>query len=1053
MLLELLSVRCYHSHSCKPLLHLLAGPLLYRRHQPLGRPTWHIRRSQFSGNLQSYRAVPVNGYARGGFRARVWKGNTSSKSIQYTLHEDPIAPSDILTAAFRRFDYPWAVPVTIRRRSNWVYGRRIRRRDYPRRRFHLTLHNILAQYISFIEPNFRLFREGDTDPALEEALDQDVQEIFDDRAVIYLQSKGYDVSDVLTWAWVLASPSSERAALRLLAVSESGSTKNSKWRDPVPTFLFMYFLRRPNFTAQACKYLIVYSARQIFLRNDSSAAAMLPKSLTQSSLWQVTSGSSFKRSALRVGQSNLNPMTDDTAMIIVARLLRHTRRVWPAGMITIATIFSTYAQRRYAMTDKQLDCEVSRERAGRLSLLYNRILSLLALPSSQYSMRDLPYNQRAQFIIISGMSKFTPALVINREGYRAVTSIQLAHRKTIQEQEWARLKARSWPPWKEDKLGLDADKGKELGMTRAIESISKLKEAGYAQQAWERTATVYAGWDTDSSPTIQTRVFFRPQFLRNIQDVKRKGETTPPSEGNADEHLWASRISATRTLDEAWSCFLGYKADQLPPYTTVYHAMLQKLILNDKRLRADRSEKSRKSGREVSVEDNPTYPGDGREISAPPISPQESVHLSEPPPKSSEFLKMIMEKKIPLSSRILAFLLAHSHQLRTGMRYIEASSLPPSVVKMLVDMDYSEGLIIRKVLQSLPDYLLAAYVEFLVRVGSRDATKNACSIGIRSSTAAAHLGRTVDPTLRIERNKTLSKAVQSVLTLKPRYRPAWYSLLNAFRFQSKAYMKVCQEKSDRINWNNHVNCLLLWNDVSEILKQMDAIDLTLDFEGFHTICFGLEYLIRVGSLITISKSESEIEDNLQEGHDPKATAEEILATAITLLKSLFASLVRTAYSPSTPSLTPDILSLIPGASHITSPTKLLPDLLETPTPSHLHVYIRVLGLRSEFQAIQDLILWMAHYAAELKDVYQELNNGSRMMRKALVAARVFLEGRWVGDEKGVSTGNQESSGVEGAPEEILQVVYTAIESVEDWEGWPTDEEADAYCYNHGHGFV
>ncbi|MCJ1360116.1 MAG: hypothetical protein MMC33_010119 [Icmadophila ericetorum] len=1046
MLLDSPSIRCYHSLKCKLLLLPLVpyASLLPSHHSQLHPITWCRQLSKLNSSLQFHENVPIDDHVGVGFfRLREVVPKRKSREQAYTVHEEPRTPSDLLTAALRRSNNPSAVPLAIARRRQWKYGKRCRQR-YPGRRFYRTLHNILAQYISFIEPKLRLLQTEVQDLTVEEALDQDVQHIFDGHTITFLQSKGYDVADVVTWAWILASHSSERAALRLLVAAESGSTKNGGGREPIPTFLFLYFLRRSNFTAQACKYLVAYSVSRVFLRKDSAIATMLPQSLIQSPVWQVGSGDLSRQALYRVPPPNENKMTNSIAVMILARLLRHCRKVWPAAMVSIATMFSTYAHRRYT---KNADGEISRETASRLSFLYNRILSLLSLPSAQHPMRALPYNQRAQFVIISGMTKFSPALVINREGYRAVTSVQLAHRKTNQEQEWARLKAKSWPPWKEDKLGLDADKGKELGITRAMESIARLNEAGYTHQTRERAATVYAGWDTDASPTIQTRVFFRPLF---IQDINNKARSAPSWSKNPDEQLWSARISATRTLDEAWSCFLGYKAEQLPQYPAVYHAMMQRLILNDRRVRLEKSNKSDTNEQGFLLQEKSILPGDGKEVSAPPLNPQESVYLPELPPRPAEFFETMIKKKITLSARMLAFLLTHSDRFRTGMKYIESSDLPPATIRMLVDGDYSDELAVRRTLQPVKDHLFAAYVDFLVRVGWRNLAADFPS----------HAPPTFEPSLRmkpilqIERNSLLSGAVHSVLILKPRYRPAWYPLLKAFRTQSKAYLKICQHELDGAKWDRHLHCLRLWTDVSQILHQMEAIDLPLDFDGFQTICFGLEYLIRVGELITIEddgegkekKNKPPLSKSIPH---PKIQAEDILSAAILRVKTLFASLVRTKYSSTTllHDSTPDILSLMPTTLESSDPIKLLPDFLETPAPSHLHLYIRILGLRRDYAAIQDLVLWMAHYATELKDVYQELNNGEAMMRKTLIAARVFLERRWAGNFK------DKSPGEVGAPEEVLQIVYTTIEGVEDWDGWPWDEEVEAYCHNHGHGFV
>jgi len=61
---------------------------------------------------------------------------------------------------------------------------------------------------------------------------------------------------------------------------------------------------------------------------------------------------------------------------------------------------------------------------------------------------------------------------------------------------------------------------------------------------------------------------------------------------------------------------------------------------------------------------------------------------------------------------------------------------------------------------------------------------------------------------------------------------------------------------------------------------------------------------------------------------------------------------------------------------------------------------------------------------ELAGVIEEQRGGMRRMRLTLIAVRVFLE--------------------QGASEEIVALVEQLVESVEEWGGWPVDEELELY---------
>jgi len=145
----------------------------------------------------------------------------------------------------------------------------------------------------------------------------------------------------------------------------------------------------------------------------------------------------------------------------------------------------------------------------------------------------------------------------------------------------------------------------------------------------------------------------------------------------------------------------------------------------------------------------------------------------------------------------------------------------------------------------------------------------------------------------------------------------------------------------------------------------------------------------------------------------------------------------------------------------------LPRLLEVPSPAQLHAFIRVLGLREDFTGIHALIEWMSRFAPELQVVADEAMNGRRLLRRCLIAARVFLEQSWtaIGKRDGQTRVGEEDSDEQGhealdrresvscssddiatgAAADRLERMYELVQEQEDWGGWPTDKEVEAYC--------
>ena len=209
--------------------------------------------------------------------------------------------------------------------------------------------------------------------------------------------------------------------------------------------------------------------------------------------------STSQQKCLQSSSASHRPISEHTIVVMVIRFLRHARNVLPEACVSITAMLTKHVngQRSGSPTASRKPPPIAR-----LTFLYNSMLSLLALPSSVSPFLSTSAQQRAQYNILRTMNEFDPPLAIDREGYRAVIRVQIANKKTSQERDWAYLKARSWPPWKEDKDGNDVEKGPEYGMSQASQVMKQLEEAGYAVHPWELSADILAGWDTDRSPYV-----------------------------------------------------------------------------------------------------------------------------------------------------------------------------------------------------------------------------------------------------------------------------------------------------------------------------------------------------------------------------------------------------------------------------------------------------------------------------------------------------------------------------------------------------------------------
>ncbi|KAI9871240.1 MAG: hypothetical protein M1830_003161, partial [Pleopsidium flavum] len=417
-----------------------------------------------------------------------------------------------------------------------------------------SLQTLLAKYIRTVDHIFQpdASLEGPYDRV--NSLDEALSNLYTDDVVATLESRGYSVEDIMCWAWIITAVSPERAAFRLTAVTNGDKLANRPGRK-VPIFVFLFLLRRQRLTVRTLKLLLLHGWDRLMGRISRPGTSNSPLGLDDAvkpDSW------STRRWNNKQGAIGMNMRMDETTvMIMIVRLLRHARMLWPQAIVSIAAMVSTGVDGLGSAPRYSSPAALNERSTARLTFLYNRALSLCSVPSSLHPFHSLAYHQRAQFNLLKRMNSFEPAITINREGYRAIVRVQVAHKKTVKERQWAIMKAKSWPPWKEEKLGLDVEKGVEDGISRASQVLSRSNEAGYSGLAFEKIAQISAGWDTDRSPTIQTRTLLcRPPRVRRLRSSSAKrGDSAISDEKNKE--FWAPRIRATRTVEEAWACFLA----------------------------------------------------------------------------------------------------------------------------------------------------------------------------------------------------------------------------------------------------------------------------------------------------------------------------------------------------------------------------------------------------------------------------------------------------------------------------------------------------------------
>ncbi|KZF24710.1 hypothetical protein L228DRAFT_281754 [Xylona heveae TC161] len=892
----------------------------------------------------------------------------------------------------------------------------------------LSFQFIVADYIRQIWPIIQYYDPISLDESLQAHLDRAIFNVYNEKSIKFLELRGYGPEDIVKWAWILTAPDTERAAWRLMMIATPRFNREGPQHKNVPSFLLLFLLRRANINGRTLKILLSHAWDQLLGRRPHFRNRRSPAAARRENLVKGDGGTARRWNTSDALSRMPSQMDESTMMTLVVRLLRHARQVWPASIPSITSMLSLHGKKEADHGfEPNARTSLKSPVVSRLTFLYNRALTLLSVPSSQSPFLSLPYHQRAQFNLLKKMAHFNPPLIINREGYRAVTRVQLAHKKTLRERAWAAMKAKSWPPWKEDKLGIDADKGFEDGISRATESMLRLKEAGYAHTNWELSANILAGWDTDQSPTIQTRALVRR--ASGGQGV------VPPSQAEQSHDIWAARIRATRTVEEAWAGFLAFKDQKLRPSSEIYLAMFEKLVFDKKRIKEEeRKLRDLESGRiteeQAFDEDDDLLPGDSKRVYPAPISPREAVHIPSPLlPLDTLFDEMVREGCTP-SPRCLSFLLLHANSLDAGLTYFRLSGLPPSVLASVFQPPETLLASASEQLRAIPENVFSSLINLFCRFAPYS------TIDIRQEHALIEHG--ADKRRPYNRVKPLLHAFSLVTARGSSYRSCWYSLLGALA-RDGAVVSYWEYKSAPV-WHD----VLSWKIIRQTMAKMELFGIDIDGKAFQTVCIGLEkailgsYELRLGAQCqSATEGGVELSRQWQEGTI-------ILEGSSQIIQHCFRRLVGATLNFSLHDIAPlHPAEWNPNEEQGIGSSTLLPSLLEIPAPAVLHSFVRVLGLLQDYDALFSLVQWMRLYSQELEAVAGESSNGERILRRTLVALRVFVERSWK-ESDGLDLEWEISEPDERTSQHTIDLIREQVELVPGWGRWPSDEEVEDY---------
>ncbi|KAF2166189.1 hypothetical protein M409DRAFT_23378 [Zasmidium cellare ATCC 36951] len=803
----------------------------------------------------------------------------------------------------------------------------------------------------------------------------------------FLQHRGYTLEDVASWARIISEKDALAAANILSAQLESCGPKT------VPVWVLLYTLRK-----------------------------------------------------------EMKDMPDDfTSVVFIAvmRLLRHARDVWPQSMSTITNIVLQHLQSRQLKEGAFPKSELAK-----ITHLLNKLINLISLSTAEHPFKDVAYQESAVMLVLQYMADCRPSLYINRQGYRGVIRIQLRQRKTTQERQWAELKSLSWPPWKVDRTAMDSELGPEHGISRAGATLARMREAGYRPFYWEKLAEVFTGWDIDQTPTIQMRSLLSSPGMMLSSKIRMTHEP------------WAARILSTRTIQEAWACYLAWEDEKLPPDQDVYLATFSKLHEEQRRQRM-----STVIGRDESAKTMrrwPLLPGDTREIRPLPPSTHLETYTRTAPPTVTEFYRTLQNAGIDLQDRCLAFVVEHATTLDEGLERLRRARSKYPELDSVISLSRSEDVL------KVPSSIYAATVKLWTRF-PRSSLSKLQSHEQSADTTDTELA--VLPDYRFNHDNPVVNALK-LLHIRPPTDPwLWGEILQQFTASNahtlvglSSAIEPASASTDRLQrsqalpehldrYKGAMNALRLVQHIAHLQEEQN-IDVTT--KGFWALCRCVQ------NAVTASWKVLQRAARLESPLDEKFGFKLLLREAETLAREsrAYREWLRCQFTSWTGEekglkmQTPNVEDAEEESAHHTDSPEELPKLLAVPDPASLHAYIRALGWLGDYKGLHATVRWMREYRSELLERSERDRRGEEMARRAVVALRVFLERSWIRDatlepdpndaaqfeyaEHSTEAASLLARARSPAEAEDIAAVREIVEDVEEWGGWPSDEEVQTY---------
>ncbi|KAJ8121382.1 hypothetical protein O1611_g10118 [Lasiodiplodia mahajangana] len=435
-----------------------------------------------------------------------------------------------------------------------------------------------------------------------------------------LAGRGWSKGQLEHWVWIVSGEDGDARVERFVSTE-----------DPKPLFLLFLLLRRDEAYREpkSLDLLIRYISKHCIVPTPTSSKAQ-PKFPTVSQF-----------------------------IILLRRLIHHARSLHPPFLVTITRLIADYIKSIPNDPHHTRRTTIYRDQC----IVYNTALICLRRPSPHRPLAYMEFNWRAQ---------------------KAIREVLVGLKKSRAERIVVLRYAKSWPPYRQDFDGRDTKRTIEDDRSRSVQAGVLMKEAGYADDDYDRALDTLGGM-SEGSPTIQTRSLPPKQWTDENKELNIYS-------------YWAMRVRATRNAQEAWRVFNMFaEKTGLAPNVQVYNEMFIKL----QAFPVDPDSSS------------DLLPGDSREtfpVHDANYSQYELARLS--PPTVSELYTEMINRGIRPGGHGLHNLIIHAKSVEEGLRYLHDSGISSEVIESIAISRQPS----HSTLGQIPLLCFSSYIKLLCRL-------------------------------------------------------------------------------------------------------------------------------------------------------------------------------------------------------------------------------------------------------------------------------------------------------------------------------------------------